>query len=236
MAIGTILSAGATLLGAADDLFGRKDDSAQKKTAEQNRLQLEYLKRANEQIRRDASNLYGPAQQARRTGFGGAMDMLSGTIPELSRVARQGNLNAQQTSLAGLKQANNAILGMPVNYQALQAQAVTPDLSMFQRENLPQVQYTDPAEITEQLQEGRGTTPGMTNAEVLENARNSGKITDYDYYAINYLMNKKGYSNPSSKHWSKASSEDLISSIPEWVHSKARESLVRFFTNTRPEA
>jgi hypothetical protein len=111
------------------------------------RIQSEGIERGQD-ILRDAQikaegqaiPLFEAAQNNVQAGAQGALDIFGRVAPEQVNASQGGNLNAQNTLLAGLPQFQNAILGNNVDFSQLQAQQVqAPDASFFQQQ-LPEFQ------------------------------------------------------------------------------------------------
>jgi hypothetical protein len=77
------------------------------------------------QARQDALGLFPQAQQARRQGFQGALDVLSQSIPAQLQAFQQGNVGAQNQLISGLPQFQNAILGNQADLSAFQPTTVS---------------------------------------------------------------------------------------------------------------
>lgn len=106
------------------------------------------------QARSDAIPLFESGLQNRLQGFQGALDIFAQSIPGQIEAFQGGNLNAQNTLLAGLDPQIAAILGGNVNLSGLQAQQTqAPQFSAFQQE-LPEFQR-----ITDVVGRPRGFAP-----------------------------------------------------------------------------
>ena len=131
MAIGAAI--GGSLLGAYSS---RKASKRAAKSQERGQEQsMAYQKEAATQARGDAIPLYNSAQDNAMQGYQSALDVFGQTVPQQMQAFQGGNVNAQNTLLAGLPQQNAAILGQQYNPNALQTQSVAlPDQSMFQQQ------------------------------------------------------------------------------------------------------
>ena len=69
----------------------------------------------DEQGRQDVLAAFPKAQEARRQGFQGALDVFGQSIPQQLQAFQGGNVGAQQALLGGLPQQQNAILGLPTD-------------------------------------------------------------------------------------------------------------------------
>jgi len=115
---------GAAIAGAVASDNADKAVSAQKS---QNKKNQKFIREMATNARNDAIPLYDAAQQNRGIGVQSAFDSMAQTIPEQGRLMQDGNVAAQEMLLAGLPQANNALLGLPVDYSALQPQRLEPN-------------------------------------------------------------------------------------------------------------
>jgi hypothetical protein len=91
------------------------------------------------QARGDALALAPGGFDARSLGTQGALDVFGQTIPQQLSAFQQGNMGAQQALLGGMPQFQNAIMGLPVDYGAMQPRAVQYDPS-FAQQQVPQFQ------------------------------------------------------------------------------------------------
>lgn len=122
-------------------LFGGTDDSAQKGQMRQNAASTEYIQSQAGQSRNDLANAYQPSQQAVSQGFQGAMNAFGQAAPQQLNALQGGNMAAQQALMSGMPMYQRALMGLPMDYQAM-AQNFQPyqqqfDPSMFQQQ-LPQ--------------------------------------------------------------------------------------------------
>ena len=123
-----------------DKFFGGAEKRAGKKQVEAaqegQRLLQENIDRARGEVR----PLFEQAQQDISGGFDRARDIFSEITPQQAGMFQAGNLNAQNTLLAGLPQMQNAILGnAPVDLSGLQASSV-PLQGMLQPQHVQQAQ------------------------------------------------------------------------------------------------
>lgn len=98
------------------------------------------------QSRTDAINLYNQGKKSAQTGLGAAFDFYKKSAPARYSPITQSNAAAQEIIGQGAVQANNAILGMPVDMSFAQPQQINPNLSFLGAAQLPQMdaQYVDP--------------------------------------------------------------------------------------------
>ena len=120
-------------------LFGGTDTSSQEAQIQQNEQARRTIAAAQAQARQDAMSLFPAAAANRNLGFQSALDVFGQTIPGQLDVFQQGNVGAQQAILAGLPQAQNAILGLPVDFGAFQPQRLDVN-TQFAQQQLPQFQ------------------------------------------------------------------------------------------------
>jgi hypothetical protein len=117
-------------------LFGGTDDSAQKAQTRANSAATELIAEQAKIARGDVMNLFPASDENRNMGFQAALDVMGQTIPQQFSAFQQGNVGGQQALLAGLPQMQNALLGLPVDYSALQPQAVNYNTD-FAQQQLP---------------------------------------------------------------------------------------------------
>ena len=92
------------------------------------------------QSRLDAINLFNQGKQSRMLGQNAAFDFYKQNAQNISRPMVQGNMMAQQVQGQGGIQANNAILGLPVDMSfANNPQQVSADYSAINAAQLPQL-------------------------------------------------------------------------------------------------
>lgn len=134
---------GSALLGAVvNRTAGKKAAKAQRRGQE---AALAASKEATDLARSQMIPLFNAASENRQAGFQGALDMFGQTIPAQMQAFQGGNMNAQNTLLAGLDPQMQAILGGQIDLSGLQAQQVqAPDASMFQQQ-LPDFQTVNQA-------------------------------------------------------------------------------------------
>ena len=111
-------------MGFLSDIFGGTDDSAQKAQISANERTQEFIEEQTALARGDALGLYPYGDRARNQSYSAALELLGASIPEQMRMFQEGNLGAQRQLSAAAPQYRNAILGLPVDYRALQPSAV----------------------------------------------------------------------------------------------------------------
>lgn len=112
---------------AAKSIFGGTDRSAQRKTAEQNNMSRAFIQKQ-----------MGEAQQSLGQGFGGAYNILAGSIPQQAQAFQQGNVAAQNYLTGGMPAFQNAVMGGPMNYGKTYApQAFQMQLPQMPNQQLP---------------------------------------------------------------------------------------------------
>ena len=123
---------GAAVVGAA------ASNSAAKKAADSAKKGLKSSNALTAQSRQDALNLFGQGRESAQLGIGGALDFYQGNLQKRNQPLIQGNMMAQQAVGQGGIQANNAILGLPVDMSfANNPQQVTADYSGINSARLP---------------------------------------------------------------------------------------------------
>lgn len=131
-----------------DTFFG---GSAKKAAQAQERAlgeSQEFIREGIEQARGDINRLFPQSQNMMQSGFQGALDVFGQFMPQQASTFQQGNVGAQNALLSGLQNQNNAILGMPIDYSAVQPQTINFDPSIFQQQ-LP-TGITDALQQTQQ--------------------------------------------------------------------------------------
>ncbi len=117
-----------------DTIFGSTDDSAQKEQLEQNRNAVQLIAKNTERARDDILRIFPQASEAAKLGFQGALDVTAQAAPQQFGAFQGGNVAAQETLLAGLSQAQNAILGLPQDSSGLQTTQLPIDTRFTQQQ------------------------------------------------------------------------------------------------------
>jgi hypothetical protein len=126
--------AGAAVIG------GVASNQASKKTADAAKKGIKSSNALAGQSRQDAINLFGQGRDSAQLGIGGALDFYQDTAQQRNQPLIQGNMMAQQAMGQGGIQANNAILGLPVDMSfANTPQQVTADYSKINAAKIPQL-------------------------------------------------------------------------------------------------
>ena len=115
--------------GAFDDFFGGNNSSAQDKQFRINKEDKEYFKKTTGYALEDLWNLYGLSQENLEAAQEFAYDLLTGSTNAQLEAYNFGNRAAQNTTIAGLPQRINALMGLPLDLSYLQAQVPTVDRS-----------------------------------------------------------------------------------------------------------
>jgi hypothetical protein len=92
-----------------------------------------------EQSRRDAIQLYNQGRQTGQRGLSSAFEFYKQSAPSKYSPITQSGLAAQRVIGQGAQQANNAILGLPVDMSFTNPQQINPDLSFIQGAQLPEM-------------------------------------------------------------------------------------------------
>lgn len=124
--------AGAAVVGAV------ASNQAAKKQQEGTEKGIEATKELASQARNDAINLFKSGQKSGIKGIQAAMDFYKNSANAVYQPYIQGNVAAQDVIGQGAIQANNAILGMPVDMGFTQPRQINPDLSYLQGAKLPE--------------------------------------------------------------------------------------------------
>jgi hypothetical protein len=125
------------LSGLTEKVFGGTDNSAQKAQQQANAKSQAFIEEQSRLARGDANYLYPQGDYARNQGINAAMSLMGSAMPTQMGMFQDGNVSAQMQLLAGLPQYQNAILGMPVNNQALQPTRLSMPDSSFYSQKLP---------------------------------------------------------------------------------------------------
>jgi len=99
-----------------------------------------------------AIDLYNRGRNSSQLGLGAAMDFYKKAVPSRYSPVLLGSSAAQNVVGQGAAQANNAILGNPVDMSFAQAQQINPDLSYIQAAQIPEYagDYVDPSVVATQ--------------------------------------------------------------------------------------
>lgn len=158
--IGSAVIGGYSANKAAD----KQSDAAKKGIASTERL-------AN-QARMDAVNLFNQGKQSRLLGQSSALNFIKQNAQKINRPLIQGNMMAQQAIGQGGIQANNAILGLPVDMSfANNPQQVEADYSSINTAQLPILGGTYNVQGMTQPQSPQTLTEHLGNREVIFGGR-----------------------------------------------------------------
>ena len=154
---------GSTLVGAysANKAAQTQADAAKKGLAQSNILQQSAITQA-----KDYFNI---GQKSAQAGYQSALDLFKASQPAKYQPMIQGNVAAQRMVGLGATQANNAILGLPVDMSfANQPQALQPDYSAVQNAQLPMLggqQIAQNQPTAQQIQQQTAAQGNMTEAQ-----------------------------------------------------------------------
>lgn len=112
-------------------------DRAASKAAKSTEKGIDVSANLARQARSDAIRLFETAAADGRRGVTGAFDFYRQNAAKRYQPFIGGNMAAQNVIGQGAQQANNAILGLPVDMSFTQAQSVNPDLSFLQNAQMP---------------------------------------------------------------------------------------------------
>lgn len=90
-----------------------------------------------QQAREDVLGLFDRSARSARLGSKGALEFYKRVAPQRMAPYLQGNEQARQALTIGAQQANQAILGQPVDMQAINQPGVQPDMSYLEEAELP---------------------------------------------------------------------------------------------------
>jgi len=123
---------GSSLVGAA------ASKSASKSAAKGQEKGLAASQAMSNQAISQAKDYFNIGQRSSQAGFQSALDFFKNTQPAKYEPMIQGNVAAQKVIGQGAQQANNAILGLPVDMSfANQQTAIQPNYSAVQSAQLP---------------------------------------------------------------------------------------------------
>jgi hypothetical protein len=124
--------AGAAVVGAV------ASNSAANKSADAAKAGIKSTNALSAQSRQDAINLFGQGRESAQLGIGSALNFYKDNAQQRNQPLIQGNMMAQQAIGQGGIQANNAILGLPVDMSfANNPQQVSADYTNINSAQLP---------------------------------------------------------------------------------------------------
>lgn len=119
-----------------------------------------------------AKDYFNIGQRSAQAGFQSALDFFKNAQPAKYEPMIQGNVAAQKVIGQGATQANNAILGLPVDMSfANQPQAIQPNYSVIQNAQLPVLGNNQLGNLTGVQvgpQQNPQATAGMNEAQARE--------------------------------------------------------------------
>lgn len=143
------MSAVATAVVGAAAIGAYSADKAADKVASAGKKGIASTEALAKQARTDAINLFQQARISSQNGIGGALNFYQQNAQKRIAPAVQGNMAAQQILGQGATQANNAILGLPVDMSfANSPKQISADYSGINKAKLPTlgaVAVTEPA-------------------------------------------------------------------------------------------
>ncbi len=151
MAVSTTaaLIAGAAASGGAALLDNKNQKKAIASAEAQKAASQAFIEKQMNQARGDLFKLYPSIQDSNQKGLQAGLDIYRQTVPYQLQAFQQGNVGAQNQILRGLPQAQNAILGRPIDMSGLQAMAIQqPNIPMPQAPQFQGIQAAlDPATL-----------------------------------------------------------------------------------------
>ena len=115
-------AAGAAMAAATVAAAGLDYKAAQEANAtalKQREESQKFIEKQTNQARGDIFQLFPAAQKARQQGIQSGFNLYQAALPTQTQYFQQGNVMAQNQQIAGLGQIQNAILGRPINQNAL---------------------------------------------------------------------------------------------------------------------
>lgn len=153
--------AGAVVVGAV--VAADSSNKASKRAAKGVKKGLEQSLSLTDQARQDVMKLFNASSQSTRLGVEGAFDFYKSMAPQRANPIIQSNTAAQGVIGQGAQQANNAILGLPVDMGFTAPQSVQYDANYLQNAKLPAFQSQ--AETLAPDPEFQGPLPGAAPAK-----------------------------------------------------------------------
>ena len=139
-----------------DTFFGGAEKKAAKASQKGIEAGQRRIEEGTKQARSDIMNLFPSAEANAQKGYQSALDVFGQFMPQQADVFQQGNVAAQNQILAGMPQAQNALMGGAVDYSQFQPTQLNYDPSMFQQQ-LPEYQTS---------QQALDPTSGMTAQQI----------------------------------------------------------------------
>lgn len=137
------------------------------------------------QSRLDAVNLFNQGKNARMLGQNAAFDFYKQNAQNISRPMVQGNMMAQQVQGQGGIQANNAILGLPVDMSfANNPQQVSADYSSINTAQLPMLGGNFNA-----------YDPSVAQQAALQDAAKAAKKKEDEKFTAGYILDPMNQGN-----------------------------------------
>jgi hypothetical protein len=225
-----------------DGVFGGTDDTALRQQRDENRRAQEFIEEQAALGRGDALTLQPIVDASLLGGYQSAADTLGLGLQGGLDLFGQGNYQAQQNMLAGLPQYQRAILGLPVDNNALQAVLLRPqaNLGPLTSPQMPNVGAPDSYATllggpgTERAQFADYIQPGLSNAAAIEQANTLGLLDNQAYKDFQKTF-RNDPSVGSASSWADAGSaqrltnRDWSSTSPYW-----QGTLTNFFNLMYP--
>ena len=232
-----VVAAGAALYGAYSD--SKRADQGIDAQEDQNNANRAFIKEQAQKTRDDAIPLYQGSRDALYNSTQSAVNTLGASAGSQMDAVQQGSQYGQEALLSGMGQFQNAILGMPVDNNALKARTVTPgNLEWMTNPQLPERPMPDLAQALGGVTgSGLGDVKGLTNQEIVAKALKSGLITDEDYYNFQKTFQESG--NGQGQWLGRAgSSSKLINAIGtnSTVDPRWRATLEKLYQGIYPAA
>ena len=112
-------------------------DLAKQQRAENQKFIQEQVAKTQGQL----FTLFPQIQQGQQAGLNASVNALKQGMGAQLNAFNGGNMNAQQTLLAGIPQANLALMGGPIDYSQFQARQVTPPAAALSGNYAPPPQF-----------------------------------------------------------------------------------------------
>ena len=185
--------AAAAVVGAAVIGAGASN-SAAKKSADAAKKGIASTERLAGQSREDAINLFGQGRQSAQLGIGNTLNFYKDNAQQRNQPLIQGNMMAQQVLGQGGIQANNAILGLPVDMSfANKPQQVSANYANINSAQLPQLgaSFAEQQAPINAANEAQVQADAAAHAESMKKGAAEKKSVKYRLNAKNQFKNQE---------------------------------------------
>lgn len=120
-----------------DNFLGGASKDAARRNEKQINIGKGELEGAFSSAKAGLEKAFPEARETQQQAYADVINLLQGTMPQVLGMGQQGNVNAQNTLLAGLPQYQNAILGQPVDYSGFQPTQLDVDYGFLENAQTP---------------------------------------------------------------------------------------------------